>query len=587
MGRGLGKEFAGLVVGLAGIAGMLWIRPWLMAIYHTEIGAREIEAALRPVFPDRLAPELVQDPTRLARGLAHLQAALAWDPRHLAARRLLARAYAAQDRPAEAEAVLRPALEAFPGHPMVALELGDVADMRGDAETAVRFYEQGRVGNRGIPLAVNYLKRAEAVQDRNLDLAARFWERALAVDPGNLFAAYQLWRFHRHLGDVTGAEEIAARLRRFGPEAVAVRADLDFRRPRYQAQAMARLVEEGLWTPGALERVVADQVARFAEGLEGLMVEQLLRELAARRPGLLPWDFYLAELAQRRGEWLRAEAGYRAALSEDPSRSNAYLRLGMVQEAQGSPEAAALYREYIRRNPEDLLGLQRWTAACEGKGGPECAEAEEAQRALAERTDDRRIAAELLGLPVEAVALGKNLLPNGGFEDWQGSSPTGWVWSDMSSTPPWSPACFLGLPETLEPWEGRRAARVDGLWAEQGAGQEGARAGYWLRESIPLAPGFYVLSFFYRARLAEGGWVGVWVSERPQVLFAGDQALPDTGGAWRKVVIVAWNGEAGGAVRPLLRLWGAGEAAFDAVALLPLQLDRPLPPEGLPKIAIR
>jgi hypothetical protein len=50
---------------------------------------------------------------------------------------------------------------------------------------------------------------------------------------------------------------------------------------------------------------------------------------------------------------------------------------------------------------------------------------------------------------------------------------------------------------------------------------------------------------------------------------------------------VAWNGEAGGAVRPLLRLWGAGEAAFDAVALLPLQLDRPLPPEGLPKIAIR
>jgi len=587
MGRRLRKGLAGLALGLAGAAAILWIRPWMMAIYHTEIGAREIEAALRPVFPDRLAPEHVQDPMRLARGLAHLQAALAWDPRHLAARRLLARAYAAQNRPAEAEAALRPALEAFPGHPLVALELGDLADMRGDAETAVRFYEQGRVGDRGIPLAVNYLKLAEAVQAENLDLAARFWARALDVDPGNLFAAYQLWRFHRHLGDVTGAEEIAAQLRRFEPKAVAVRADLDFRWPRYQAQAMARLVEEGLWTWGTLERVVAAQVARFAEGLEGLMVERLLQELAARRPGLLPWDFYLAELAQRRGEWQRAEAGYRVVLSEDPSRSNVYLRLGMIRETQGSPEAAALYQEYVRRDPEDLLGLQRWTAACEGKRGPACAEAEGGRRTLAERTDDRRIAAELLGLPVEAVALGENLLPNGRFEDWQGSSPTGWVWSDMSNRPPWSPACFLGFPETLDPWEGRRAARVDGLWVERAAGREGARAGYWLQKSIPLTPGFYVLSFFYRARLAEGGWIGVWVSGRPEVLFAGDRALPDTGGAWRKVVIVAWNGEAGGAVRPLLRLWGAGEAAFDAVALRPLRLDRPLPPEGLPKVAVR
>jgi hypothetical protein len=117
MGRRLRKGLAGLALGLAGAAAILWIRPWMMAIYHTEIGAREIEAALRPVFPDRLAPEHVQDPMRLARGLTHLQAALAWDPRHLAARRLLARAYAAQNRPAEAEAALRPALEAFPGHP--------------------------------------------------------------------------------------------------------------------------------------------------------------------------------------------------------------------------------------------------------------------------------------------------------------------------------------------------------------------------------------------------------------------------------------------------------------------------------------
>jgi hypothetical protein len=51
---------------------------------------------------------------------------------------------------------------------------------------------------------------------------------------------------------------------------------------------------------------------------------------------------------------------------------------------------------------------------------------------LARRTDDRRIVAELLGVPVEDMELGPNLIENGGFEVWKEGKPKGWAWSNMA-----------------------------------------------------------------------------------------------------------------------------------------------------------
>ncbi len=580
-----GKGLAGLALGLAGLALILGIRPWVLAIYHTEVGAREVEAALRPVFPDRLAPEHIQDPTRLAQGIAHLRAALAWDPHHLAARRWLARAYAAQDRPAEALEILEPALRDFPSDPRVALELGDLLDMRGEAERAIQLYERGRIGSRRLPLVANYLKLADEVRRENLDLAARLYQRALALDPGNLYASYRLLEFYRHLGDRAGIEEMTGRLRRFGPESVRIRVDLDFRLPRAEASAMIALVEDGIWDLGTLRRVIRAQLALAAEGLPGLMVDQALEILRARRPQDPHWVFDQAELRHRRGEKGQAESLYRAALDLDPHLARAWLRLGMLKEDEGTPEArreaAAFYRRYVEAVPDDLWGWQRWLRACEGlEGDPSCAGSTDGRRYLAERTDDRHIAADLLGIPEAWIELGENRLASGDFEEWKSSEPQGWNWSDMSNAAPWAPGLFIGIPETLEVYQGRVAARVDGLWTEAQEGREPARAGYWSR-SVPMTPGEpYLLSFAYRADLAPGSWVGTWLPGHPEL------RLPDTGGNWRYVGIIARSPE-DGQVRPLLRLWGEGEAVFDAVALRALQIPREYIPADLPRVAVR
>ena len=66
--------------------------PSMLAFYHTGAGARDLEAALDPVYVDRLAPEQLMDGERLNRALQHLHAALRYSPNTIHARRLLARA---------------------------------------------------------------------------------------------------------------------------------------------------------------------------------------------------------------------------------------------------------------------------------------------------------------------------------------------------------------------------------------------------------------------------------------------------------------------------------------------------------------
>lgn len=287
---------AGLCVAL--VLGV-WLGPYGLSLYHLEAGGQALDVALEPVFPDYLAPEQIVDAERLGVGITYLNKSLRWDPRNVQALRLLARAYLSQGRPGAALEALQEAVTMRPENRLLRLELGDVYDSLGQVEAAVEAYEAGGVGSRGVLLAANYLKLAEVqVQQGSGDIAIGLWRKALAADPGNLYALYRLARIHRDIGGEEQAAAYEEQLRGFDLQSVAV--PMDFRLAEYQGQAMATLVDEGLWERAALLEVIALQVEQSAEGVPGLMVERELQTLLERWPEDVDVLSYLDELHQRR-----------------------------------------------------------------------------------------------------------------------------------------------------------------------------------------------------------------------------------------------------------------------------------------------
>ena len=276
----------------------IWFGPYVLSLYHLEAGGRALDRALVPVFPDRLAPEQIVDAEQLETGVVHLQEAFQQDPRNVQALRLLARAYLSQGKLEAALETLQQALAARPANLLLRLELGDVYDALGQTEEAVQAYESGGVGSRGLPLAANYLKLADAkAQAGGGDAAIILWRKTLAVDPGNLYALYRLAQIHRVLGDEDTAAVYGERLRHSEPQSVTIL--LDLRLAEYQAQAMAALVDEGIWERSTLLDVVSYQAGRFAVGVPGLMVERELQVLLERWPEDPDLLFCLARLRQR------------------------------------------------------------------------------------------------------------------------------------------------------------------------------------------------------------------------------------------------------------------------------------------------
>lgn len=301
-GRLGGILFRRLSSWVAGLALLLvlgfWLGPYVLSLYHLEVGGRALDAALVPVFPDRLAPEQVVNAEGLQVGVVHLQEAHRRDSSNVQALRLLARAYLSQGKSEAALEALQQALAVRPANPLLRLEVGDVYDSLGQTGAVIDAYESGGVGSRGVPLAANYLKLADAkVQAGGGDAAIILWRKTLAADPGNLYALYRLAQIHRVMGDEDTAAVYEERLRYSEPQSVTI--PLDLRLAEYQAQAMAALVDEGIWERSTLLDVVSCQVERFAEGVSGLMMERELQVLLGRWPEDPDLLFYMARVRQR------------------------------------------------------------------------------------------------------------------------------------------------------------------------------------------------------------------------------------------------------------------------------------------------
>lgn len=532
----------------------IWLRPHILSWYHLEAGGQALEGALVTVFPDRLAPEQVVDGRQLESGAIHLREAIRWDLHNFQARRNLARVYLSQGQPQAALEILQPALTVHPDSPLLHLELGDIYDSLGESDEAVRAYEAGRIGSRQAPLAANYLKLADvSVKVSSGEAAIELWRRTLKVDPGNLYALYRLAKIHRDMGDTKTAKTYEEQLRHFDPGSVTVLPDV--RLAEYQAQAMVGLIEDGMWQRGTLLNVVSYQVWRFSQGLSGLMTERVLQVLRERwqdDPDIL---YYQAELCERRGESRRAEAAHRE-LAARPDYALAYLRLGMMAEAQGPgglTQAAGLYAQYHRLVPADVLGLRKLVETCSALADSGAASADcptdALRQELAEKTDERQLVSRILGVSPDKVTLGENLVSEGDFES-QPDPVRNWTWGRPNE----GPALFLGGPDR---YGAEGIIRLTNLWR---VGELYANYG----QRVSLDPDAWYVSFFdYRTVHFSEGKAAVMI-EYPG---ASSQELPDTAGAWQRSAYVSKGPSIPVTGTLLMGNWGVGEVMFDRVEL--------------------
>ena len=275
-----------------------------------------------------------------------------------------------------------------------------------------------------------------------------------------------------------------------------------------------------------------------------------------------------------------------------PAPGNSPLAIRNLQ------QAAYYYDCYHELAPDDLLGLKRLTEVCAALEDPStvserqpelhalragagvedesCREAAALQEALEAKTDDRRIVAELLGVPVEDVELGPNLVENGSAIALQASAqesplPTGWEWDTWISS---DKERFRGGSDRLE--YDRSTFRVAGFWLRD-IGEVGARAGYWANSVSLDANKVYVVSFLYKT-LGDAK-ASVYLTDLQGILFRYDRFLPETSGTWRRCVIVGENMlPQQQDIRPLVRNWGKGSVWFTGLQVQEVDVDSELRP---------
>lgn len=485
-------------------------------------------------------------------------------------------------------------------HPRIYLDLLTSYSHNEQSKQVIDLYEKGpspvshsRWLTETVTLA--YLNEVEkALSDADWTTAHTYLYQVLELQPGNLYANYNLWCLSRKQGDITATINyrnalIHFRFRDINPSNAHLL--------HYTGEVILSLMKEGLWDQKTTCEVVSFLVWRYYQEPE---VEEILHLLRKYYPEDADWLFYLAELYHRRGEFQQAKMMYLKYIVEGAENEQVYLRLGVVAEGKGIQnleEAAEWYRKYYVLAPDDILGLKNLAEVCTalediGIEDENCCQAAKSapntqfivhsgpatllREALSDRTNNQRIVAELLGMPVVDVGLGPNLIKNGSFEEWSEGKPEWWRWLPHFNREPFNAASFTGGAEGFLPFEGKRAARVTGFWAQHKSDKASARAGFWhwdeveqTQRSITLTPGLpYMFSCYYRITRSSDGEATIWFSDEQDVFWTHDRGLPETEGRWYHFLAVACNhSSVEAAIRPLLRSFMVGQVVFDDVQI--------------------
>lgn len=391
-------------------------------------------------------------------------------------------------------------------------------------------------------------------------------ERAIALRPSDLYANYLLWKWAQEERDIATTATYSDTLVYFPLEAID---PTDERFLDYAAKVIPDLLEEGLWDRDKTLNVVSFLVWQH-NGARG--VERLLGQLIAHYPTEPDWPFYLAELYHRRGDLRQAETAYRQVLAVDSTYAQAYLRLGMVAEAgregESLSEAARWYAQYHSLVPDDLLGLKRLVEVCTtlGEAGVEgqgCRQAAELREELNACTNDRRIVAEMLGVPVEDVELGPNLVENGDFSIWDYDTPRSWNLGIYRGQYGNNRLFFSGKDILAVPGVGK--PRVVSLWSRGGGGY--AEYG---SQRFGMIDGKYLVSITYCSSYTQGStlaYIGEFIHDG---FVSVNEHLSDSKRIWTSVNFLAEGPINPIQVKFLIRNWGQGQLWIHDVQLKPI-----------------
>jgi tetratricopeptide (TPR) repeat protein len=518
--------------------------------------------------------------------------ALALNPNHVAARWSLGRAglnLAELGKTTSRDAVviattLEPLAAGDARNPLIYQDALMSLGYAGLDEEVIALYEQHPPPERTQTISDTV---ASAYLHRN---AAGDLRRAQALRPGDLYANLLLWRGAQESGDAQAAVNLTNRLSYFPLEAVHPTID---RLLYFAGLAISDLVDEKLWDQAKVMYVVSFLVEQH---FRSTAVKQLLMAMVKRYPGEAEWLYNLAELLHRQGDLEQAAKIYREMLAMSAGNAQAYLRLGMVAEEICRSKmtdcaelalAAAWYEQYVRAKPDDLLGLSRMAEVCAamedgGVRDESCREASNRvaglsvgesktltpavalKKALAARNDDQSTVAELLNVESRSVRLGKNILHNGGFENWSRQRPDGWKWADMATGDPWSRGTVAGSADRLAAMEGSTSLRADALWFKSEEEKPPGRGGWWPEKKLELnldAHSDYVLSFSYRTEGLSDGAVKVWLSPGHST------NLPSTNGEWHHKALLLRDRTSDGTVQPLFMVFFSGRFWVDEVEI--------------------
>ncbi len=428
--------------------------------------------------------------------------------------------------------------------------------------------------------------------DPSIIQVSQAWlERAAAINGGDRVLPWQLGRLALASGEVEEAANWLA------PLAVEQQTNVLLDLDRLAALSLAGRYEEVL-TSGLrqslpdqlLSRPVRAAIDRQAIGLLQEGEPDALERARVLRPDDLYVNFRLWEQAQSIGNAAATET-YRQAIvrfareAVDPADEGVLdyvasvvpeLRINSLWDREQTRRVMAylVWQHPHAMGVERLLSTLTASYPDEAEWGTYLAELHERQAGpvrgtvsippLYDEQAERQFAAEQLGVSVDQIELGPEMVNNGRFEAWTAARPTGWRFYQYVGNVE-ADGLYLSGQEALGP--NRWAARLDTL--RGGSLNDGTVTfGEYIGQEFSVIDQPYVVSLVYRSQSNQGSIV-LFVSEyfRSGGAVLLNQGLPDTGGQWQLVqfMIAAPSGQI--SVYPVLRNWGIGQVSLAGLSI--------------------